>query len=64
MAYATDGNINKNKDTTTISDIDYIDIRLIKSLLNDELKYKGDQDAEMPLVLRIERIQELLGVKL
>ncbi len=57
-------NINKNKDTTKVWNINYIDIRLIKNFLNDDLKYKGEQDAEAPLVHRIDRIQELLGVKL
>jgi predicted RNA-binding Zn-ribbon protein involved in translation (DUF1610 family) len=55
-------NISNSNDTTTVCDINYLDVRLIKEFLNDELKHKGSQDGESPLVNHIDRIKELLGM--
>jgi DNA-directed RNA polymerase subunit RPC12/RpoP len=55
-------NISNSNDTTTVCDIDYLDVRLIKEFLNDELKHKDSYDGESPLVNHIYRIKELLGM--
>jgi hypothetical protein len=54
--------ISNSNDTTTVCDINYLDVRLIKEFLNDELKHKGLGDVESPLVNHIGRIKELLGM--
>jgi len=57
-------NIDNEKDTTKVCDINYLDIKLIEEFLNDEKKHKGFFDEESALADHIDRIQELLGVHL
>jgi predicted RNA-binding Zn-ribbon protein involved in translation (DUF1610 family) len=57
-------NIAGESDTTKVCHISQYDIELINYFLNGDLKYKGGNDAEYPLVDRMERIEELLGVSI
>ena len=57
-------NINNNKDTNRVCNISSQDLTLIAEFLDDKLVHVGEADYESPLKDHIDRIQELMGVKL
>jgi len=56
-------NIAGQTDTTIVSNISPMDIRLIREFLDGKLVHQDDYDFESPLKDNIDRIKELMGVK-
>ena len=57
-------NIGGEADTIKTCEIDYEDLVVLQEFLNGSLKHKGSQDAETPLIDKIDRIKNLLGIEL
>jgi len=55
-------NIAGQRDTTKINEFYYIDIRLIHTFLNGELIYKDELNIVSPLLDKMDRLKELLGI--
>jgi hypothetical protein len=55
-------NIAGQRDTTKIFEFNYIDIRLLHTFLDGELKYKNEINIESALIDKMDRIKELLGI--
>ncbi|HNQ68737.1 MAG TPA: hypothetical protein PKN32_10185 [Bacteroidales bacterium] len=57
-------NIAGERDTNKIYGITYRDLKLLTEFFDDKLKYTDDYDYEYPLVERLDRLEELLGIRI
>ncbi len=57
-------NIGGERDTSKVYGVTYRDLQLLNEFFSGNLKYKDDYDFEQPLINRLDRLEQLLGVKI